>query len=102
MNHFILSAIKLICVGLMFSLVSCGSDTTPVISPSSTSPNANSPNTGAPADSVAPVVTMLGSSPYSFVVGATYVDAGATASDNVDGDVTANIVAVVFAMHESR
>jgi len=37
---------------------------------------------------------MIGSSRYSFVVGAAYVDAGAIASDNVDGDVTANIVTV--------
>jgi prepilin-type N-terminal cleavage/methylation domain-containing protein len=39
-----------------------------------------------------PVITLLGSSPINIKQGDTYVDAGATALDDVDGDITANIV----------
>lgn len=38
------------------------------------------------ADIVAPVITLLGTDPVDIAVGDTYVDAGATATDNVDGD----------------
>ena len=46
----------------------------------------------APADTTAPVITINGSSLVSLEVGATYADLGASATDNVDGDITANIV----------
>lgn len=42
-------------------------------------------------DTVKPVITLLGSNPVSLFVGDTYNDAGATASDDVDGDITKNI-----------
>jgi len=45
-------------------------------------------------DNIVPVITMLGTSPYSLAVGSIYVDSGATASDNVDGDMTASIATV--------
>jgi hypothetical protein len=45
-------------------------------------------------NSVAPVITMLGTSPVTIIVGSTYTDAGATALDNVDGNITENIVTV--------
>ncbi|MGB8815951.1 MAG: immunoglobulin-like domain-containing protein, partial [Minisyncoccia bacterium] len=44
-------------------------------------------------DNTAPVITILGSNPISITVGSTYTDAGATALDNVDGNVTSQIVA---------
>ena len=44
-------------------------------------------------DTEAPVITILGANPVSVNQGATYTDAGATALDNVDGDITANITA---------
>jgi len=48
----------------------------------------------APApDTTAPVITILGDNPARFVVGTTYVDAGATSTDNIDGDLTSKIVA---------
>ncbi|KAB1154584.1 DUF5011 domain-containing protein [Tenacibaculum aiptasiae] len=47
---------------------------------------------GAGADTVAPVITLLGNSVENINVGDSYTDAGATASDNVDGNITANIV----------
>lgn len=42
-------------------------------------------------DTTSPVITMLGSSPIDINVGATYTDAGATALDNYDGNITGNI-----------
>ncbi|MEK7479324.1 MAG: DUF5011 domain-containing protein, partial [Patescibacteria group bacterium] len=44
------------------------------------------------ADTTPPVITLIGSASVTLTVGDAYVDAGATASDNVDGVITANIV----------
>jgi hypothetical protein len=38
------------------------------------------------------VITLLGESEVSLELGSIYTDAGATALDNIDGDITANIV----------
>ena len=43
-------------------------------------------------DTVPPVITLLGDSTVNINVGDNYVDAGATASDDVDGDITGSIV----------
>lgn len=43
-------------------------------------------------DITAPVVTILGANPVSVRLAGTYADAGATALDDFDGNVTANIV----------
>ena len=40
----------------------------------------------------APVITLLGTSPVTIIQGDTYADAGATASDAEDGDLTGSIV----------
>jgi hypothetical protein len=45
-------------------------------------------------DTTAPVITLLGENSVNLNVGDDYVDAGATAFDNVDGDITANIIIV--------
>jgi hypothetical protein len=45
-------------------------------------------------DTTAPVITLVGDNPVEVYEGATYTDAGATASDDVDGDLTASIVVV--------
>lgn len=45
-------------------------------------------------DTIAPVITLLGVSPENVVQDTVYTDSGATALDNVDGDLTANIVTV--------
>ena len=45
------------------------------------------------ADTTAPVITLLGSNPISVEQNTDFIDPGATASDNIDGDITANIVA---------
>ncbi len=43
-------------------------------------------------DNTAPVITLLGNATVAVECGASYTDAGATASDNNDGDITAQIV----------
>ena len=43
-------------------------------------------------DSVAPILTLEGEASLKIDQGTTYVDAGASATDNVDGDLTAKIV----------
>ena len=45
-------------------------------------------------DTTAPVITLLGDVTVTIEVGATYTDAGATATDNYDGDLTSSIVTV--------
>ncbi|PTX64211.1 putative secreted protein (Por secretion system target) [Kordia periserrulae] len=44
------------------------------------------------ADTVAPVITLNGASTINLTVGDSFTDPGATASDNIDGDLTASIV----------
>ncbi|NIA14454.1 MAG: DUF5011 domain-containing protein [Nitrospiraceae bacterium] len=66
-----------------------------------TRPQGEGPDIGAfeaeppvPADTTRPVIALLGSSPVQVVKGTPYSDAGATASDDTDGDLTAQIVVV--------
>ncbi|MEK7589011.1 MAG: immunoglobulin-like domain-containing protein, partial [Patescibacteria group bacterium] len=44
------------------------------------------------ADATPPVITLLGVNPQTLTVGDAYTELGATAADNVDGDITADIV----------
>lgn len=43
-------------------------------------------------DFTKPVITLIGNNPVTISVGSSYIDAGATAVDNIDGDITANII----------
>lgn len=61
----------LIIMALMIAFVSCKKDT---------------------ADTSAPTITLNGDNPVSLILGDTYTDAGATATDDVDGDLTSSIV----------
>ena len=45
-----------------------------------------------PPDTTPPVITLNGASTINLNVGDTYTEQGATATDNVDGNITANIV----------
>ncbi|MGB1501570.1 MAG: immunoglobulin-like domain-containing protein, partial [Flavobacteriaceae bacterium] len=45
-------------------------------------------------DTTAPVITLLGDTTVTIEVGTTYTDAGATATDNYDGDLTSSIAIV--------
>ncbi len=42
-------------------------------------------------DQIAPVITLIGANPQAVEAGSTYGDPGASASDNVDGDLSASI-----------
>jgi Bacterial surface protein, Ig-like domain len=46
------------------------------------------------ADTTIPAITLLGDATVTLGIGETYTDAGATALDNVDGDLTSSIVTV--------
>ena len=45
-----------------------------------------------PVDKTSPVITLKGESSVTITVGDAYVDAGATATDDTDGDLTAMVV----------
>ena len=45
-------------------------------------------------DTTLPVITITGDATVTIEVGSTYTDAGATALDNYDGDITSSIVTV--------
>ncbi len=47
---------------------------------------------GPVTDTTAPVITLVGDNPLELAEGDTFTDPGATALDNVDGDITGNIV----------
>ena len=44
------------------------------------------------ADLVAPLITLIGDTTINLILGDTYIDAGATATDNIDGTITGNII----------
>jgi len=54
----------------------------------------NKTSSNGVVDTTPPVITLLGVSPITIAVGSAYSDAGATALDNVDGNITANIATV--------
>ena len=62
------------------------------VSDSSSNPATSVTRTVNVVDTTAPVITLLGDDPVTIEVGSTYIDAGATATDNYDGDISANIV----------
>ncbi|MCP4964182.1 MAG: DUF5011 domain-containing protein, partial [bacterium] len=43
-------------------------------------------------DTTAPIITLVGANPLTIEVGSPYVELGATATDNYDGDITGSIV----------
>ena len=48
-------------------------------------------NVTADADSTIPVITLVGANPQNIELGTAYSELGATATDNIDGDISANI-----------
>lgn len=43
-------------------------------------------------DTTAPQITLIGDNPYTIGQGTTYSDPGYTASDDIDGDITASVI----------
>jgi uncharacterized repeat protein (TIGR02543 family) len=60
-------------------------------------------NAATTADTTPPVISLLGSSTINLTVGDTYTDAGATASDDVDGNLTSSITTsgLVYSVSDS-
>ncbi len=54
--------------------------------------NYTGPSTEAASDTTKPVITLVGDSSVTHTLGTPYVDAGATASDNLDGNITSDII----------
>ncbi len=52
------------------------------------------PNNSGNKDRTKPEITLLGDATVNITVGDNYVDAGATANDNKDGNITSNIVTI--------
>ena len=52
-------------------------------------------------DTTAPVITLVGADPQVIEVGSPYVELGATASDNYDGDITGSILIDATAVNTS-
>ncbi len=48
-------------------------------------------NVNSTTDTTKPIITLVGANPQNITIGTTYTELGATASDNIDGDITANI-----------
>ncbi|MCP6717999.1 MAG: DUF5011 domain-containing protein [Patescibacteria group bacterium] len=57
-------------------------------------PNETATNNTFIIDNIAPVITLSGNISVEIETGETYTDAGATAEDNTDGNITANIIIV--------
>ena len=51
------------------------------------------PDTTIP-DTTAPEITLIGDPYLSVIQGSTYIDQGATAADNIDGDISSKIITV--------
>ena len=43
-------------------------------------------------DTTSPVISLIGDQTVELIVGDTYTDEGATATDDIDGNITANII----------
>jgi len=55
-------------------------------------PTASPTPTPVVPDTTAPIITLLGSATVTIAKGTSYTDAGATATDDVDGDITSKII----------
>ena len=70
-----------------------------VITATATDATSNTSLASAPVsitlDTVAPTITLTGEASPSITKGNTYTDAGATASDNIDGDITSSITSTI-------
>ncbi len=62
------------------------------VTDSSGNPAVQATRTVDVVDTTAPVISLVGSNPQTIEVGGSYIELGATASDNVDGDISGSIV----------
>jgi len=80
-NHPVITVSLLLASILAISSCSGGS-----------SGSGSQPPPSPPLDTTPPVITLLGNNPQEITTGATYTELGATAMDNVDGDISGSIV----------
>ena len=66
-------------------------DSGTTVAPEESEPSSESSEPEPVADTTPPLITLLGEATVSLEVGATYIDAGATATDDVDGDIIPSI-----------
>ena len=74
-------------IAFSFLLNACGGG-----SSGSTNPPPPPPPPPAVSDNVPPVIDLLGANPQTVEAGESYIEHGASAMDNVDGDLTNSIV----------
>ena len=55
----------------------------------------NGGDTTTTPDTTKPVITLLGDANVTLIVGDTYTDVGARAIDDIDGNITSNIVDIL-------
>ncbi|MCF6245129.1 MAG: BspA family leucine-rich repeat surface protein [Sulfurovum sp.] len=83
---------------MLFMFTACGSEKVTITEQNNGTVKTNNPVTNTPspvkADIDAPTLTLLGDNPISLAVGDTYTDAGATATDDRDGDLSSKIVTI--------
>ena len=79
---------------LIFGAGEEGSGTPPGSEQPVTTETTAPPETTLLTDTISPVITLNGDDPVIIVVGTTYTDAGATALDDVDGDITDSITVI--------
>ena len=53
-------------------------------------------------DVTVPTITLLGDASQSYEMGTTYADAGATATDNIDGDITSPSLSIAASASSSH
>ncbi|MCF6325343.1 MAG: DUF5011 domain-containing protein [Gammaproteobacteria bacterium] len=58
-------------------------------------------NITATVDNISPVISLTGNNPQTITVGSTYTELGATATDNVDGDISGNIITDAAAVNSA-
>ncbi len=86
------TAMRSVIVGNPDGTVSTGAASGASGGSSATTTTATASTTAASADTTPPVVTLNGAAAMQLTVGDAFTDPGATATDNVDGDLTAKIV----------
>ena len=51
----------------------------------------NDPDSTITADTIAPVITLVGDNPQTILQGSTYTELGVVSTDNIDGDISNNV-----------
>lgn len=91
-----------IILGILPTNQCADSDRDGIISPGDISMLTATVKTGvAPLDFIRPIITLIGANKITMQVNTPYAELGATASDNIDGDLTASIVIDSSALNTS-